>query len=406
MTWETSDEDVVAVPSSGGVATVVNQTSSTTVIITASCEGVSREYMFKIHELQGTSADNPYIISTANDFIHMGTNEEYSSGGYGLFFRLNNSIVIRRSNISIDDNEVDGYFQYGIYGAENPYVLFPSQYPFRGTLDGNGNTVTWQNAGYTGTYYGLFKYTDGATISNLSFYYNESGNTYNYSGTLVGNAKATTIKNCSVFSNLAATDRVGGIVDVATDGTVISGCVFAGELSAKNLGGIVADAEDTRIDNSVSMLRIGTLSNNTLETASAIVNSAKNNVEVDSCLVIGDNYDENIKTIGNGDMAVSNCYYDNQMWLVGESDTTNNIIGKPTREIIGNGLFANSSKWAHAEGKYPVPAGTQYQSVGRLASVPMLLNENDADVMHVTSITPYEADSISWTAPTMVTGIL
>ncbi len=398
VTWETSDEDVVAVPSSGGVATVVNQTSSTTVIITASCEGVSREYMFKIHELQGTSADNPYIISTANDFIHMGTNEEYSSGGYGLFFRLNNSIVIRRSNISIDDNEVDGYFQYGIYGAENPYVLFPSQYPFRGTLDGNGNTVTWQNAGYTGTYYGLFKYTDGATISNLSFYYNESGNTYNYSGTLVGNAKATTIKNCSVFSNLAATDRVGGIVDVATDGTVISGCVFAGELSAKNLGGIVADAEDTRIDNSVSMLRIGTLSNNTLETASAIVNSAKNNVEVDSCLVIGDNYDENIKTIGNGDMAVSNCYYDNQMWLVGESDTTNNIIGKPTREIIGNGLFTNSSKWAHVDGKYPVPAGTQYQSVGRLASVPMLLNENDADVMHVTSITPYEADSISWTA--------
>lgn len=396
VTWESSDPDIVLVSPEGGVATVTNSTEVTTVIITASCEGITREYMFNIHELQGISADNPYIINDCNELIHIANNNNYANGGYGLFFKLNNSIVINKGSITVDGNEVDGNFQFGLSTIDNPYVLFPANYPFRGTFDGNGHTITWQNTGYTGTYYGLFKYTDGATISNLSFYYNESGS-YNYSGTLVGNAKATTINNCSVFSNLSATDRAGGIVDVATDGTVISGCVFAGELSAKNIGGIVADAEDTRIDNSVSMLRIRNTSDNPLETACAIVNLAKNNVEVDSCLVIGDNYDENINTIGLGEMSASNCYYDNQMWLVGESDsTTNNIIGKPTREIIGDGLFANSAKWAHVEGKYPVPAGTQNQAVGRLASIPLLINENDADIMHVTSITPYEADSISW----------
>ena len=398
VTWESSDSDVVSVPSEGGVATVTNPTSNTTIIITATCEGFSRNFTLKIHQEQGTTADNPYLISTCDDFIQMSTNEYYPSGGYGLFFQLNNSIAIRKADIDGNNNEVNGSFQYGSYITENPYVLFPSEYPFRGTLDGNGYTITWQNTGYTADYYGLFRYTDGATISNLSFYYNENDNSYNYSGTLVGNAKATTINNCSVFSNLTATNRVGGIVDAASDGTVISGCVFAGELSAKNIGGIVADAENTRIENSVSMLRVPNLADNPVEIAGAIVYLVRNNVEVDSCLVIGDNYNENINTIGYGEMSISNCYYDNQMWLANESEITNNIIGKPTREIIGDGLFANSSKWAHVEGKYPVPAGTQNQPAGRLASVPMLINENDADVMHVTSITPYEADSISWTA--------
>ncbi|MBQ1653295.1 MAG: hypothetical protein II060_05860, partial [Bacteroidales bacterium] len=272
----------------------------------------------------------------------------------------------------------------------NLNVLYPSTYPFRGHFDGDGHSIIWQNSEYEGDYYGLFKYTDGAEISNLTMYYNENGN-YNYSGTLVGNAKATTIRNCAVYSNLSASDRVGGIVDVASDGTVISNCMFVGELSSKNIGGIVADATDTRIDNSISMIRKSP-EGDVLETGGAIVLSGKD-VTVDSCLVVGDNYygRMNVVSTSRESVSASNCYYDKQMWIPSDGDTINNI-GVTTRELTANGLF----NWSHSEGKYPVPAGTENLAPATLVATPMLIGETDEDVMHITELGISNDDDVQW----------
>lgn len=385
VTWETSNPDVISVPSGGGVAIVTNQAQEEQVTITATCEGVSRSFTFTVHSANGVSADNPIVITSCHDIMYnMCNNESYPSGGYGFYFKLGNNIEINRYDIN---SEVDENFYVN---QENLNVLYPSTYPFRGHFDGDGHSIIWQNSEYEGDYYGLFKYTDGAEISNLTMYYSENGN-YNYSGTLVGNAKATTIRNCAVYSNLSASDRVGGIVDVASDGTVISNCMFVGELSSKNIGGIVADATDTRIDNSISMLR-KSAEGETLETGGAIVLSAKN-VTVDSCLVVGDNYYGRINVVSasNELVSASNCYYDKQMWIPADGDTINNI-GVTTRELTANGLF----NWSHNEGKYPVPAGTENLAPATLVATPMLIGETDEDVMHITELGISNDDDVQW----------
>lgn len=389
LTWESSDPDIVAVASDGGEATVTNQEEEVTVTLTATYSGASRDFNITIHPITGTSADNPYTISTCTEFISMALNEQYPCGGYGLFFELANTIEISKDNIMIGNTvtggsmDVNGYFYYGIE-TQNPYVLFPENYPFQGTLNGNGNKITWTNSEYEGDYYGLFKYTENAEISNLAFYYDETSS-YNSSATLVGNAKATTISNCVVHSNLAATENVGGIVAEASDGTLINNCIFVGELSANNIGGIAAYAEDTRIANCISMLSSKGSSSDYPEVSSAILLSGEN-VEVDSCLVIGTNNDSIAYTICPDASAVtaSECYYDSQMWILNGAD--NSITGKTTRELIGDSLFTSSSNWVHRENMYPVPAGTSGFSITRIVATPMLIGSSDADVLHVTDL--------------------
>jgi len=384
VTWESSNPDVISVSSGGGVAVVTNPGYDAEVTITATCEGLSRSFTFTVHSADGVTANNPIILTNCSDILYyMCNNEYYPSGGYGFYFKLGNNVVINRYDI---DGDVEGNFHVN---QENLNVLFPSTYPFRGHFDGDGYSVVWQDAEYEGEYYGLFKYTDGAEISNLTMYYNDNGS-YNYAGTLVGTAKATTIRNCAVYSNLSASDRVGGIADKTSDGTVISNCIFVGELSAKNIGGIVADATDTRIDNSISMLSKSD-EGETLETGAAIVLSAKN-VTVDSCLVIGDNYYGRINVVSasNESVTASNCYYDKQVWIPVEGDTINNI-GVTTRELAANGLF----NWTHSEGKYPVPTGVANLSPVTFVATPMLVGADD-DVMHVTELGILNGEDVEW----------
>ena len=387
VTWESSDPDVISVPSGGGVATVTNLGQDTEVTITATCEGISRSFTIKVHNAYGVSADNPIIITNCRNIMYdMCNAESYPAGCYGFYFKLGNDVQINKYSI---DSEADGDFHVG---EENLNVMFGALDSFHGHFDGDGHSIIWQNSGYTGNYYGLFKYTDGSEISNLAMYYNEN-ESYGYSGTLVGTAKATTIRNCAVYSNLSASNGVGGIVAKSSDGTVITNCMFVGELSSKNIGGIVADATDTRIDNSISMLR-SSREGETLETAGAIVLSGKN-VTVDSCLVIGDNYNNIIGTVfATGEsVTVSNCYYDKQLWIPAEGDTINNIIGMTTRELIANGLF----NWSHSDGKYPIPAGVANMAPVTLVATPMLIGVDDDDIMHITDLGISNNDDVQWT---------
>ena len=91
---------------------------------------------------------------------------------------------------------------------------------FKGTFDGKGNTISnmyeqsdlsaWQ---YEGEYYGLFAYTEGATIKNVTIEnaYVSSGR--NEAACVVGNAVDTTFANISIKDStlIAYNNSAGGV---------------------------------------------------------------------------------------------------------------------------------------------------------------------------------------------------
>ena len=94
-------------------------------------------------------------------------------------------------------------------------------HPFCATFDGNGKTLSSYTVSGTGAQ-GLFAYTNGATIQNLSVAdVHVSGGSYG--GALVGDAKDTIITGCTVSGTVSGTLRVGGIAGTTT-GTTITGC--------------------------------------------------------------------------------------------------------------------------------------------------------------------------------------
>ena len=112
-------------------------------------------------------------------------------------------------------------------------------YPFNGTFDGNGFTLTF-NKDNTLTNENLapFMYADGATIKNLKIA-GSLKSSARYMGGIVGNAKGNvTIENCasSITLECSYTDNdagMGGIIsnseDEATNVT-IKNCIFFGKL--------------------------------------------------------------------------------------------------------------------------------------------------------------------------------
>ena len=361
VTWESSNSNIVSVPSGGGVATVTNQQTDTIVTITATCEDFSRTYTITVHRARGTSADNPIIISSRSAFEELGLDSCYLSYCYGLYFRLGNSIELSRPVSS-----------------------------FNGHFDGGGYTITWGNNANNKC---LFYDTNGAEISNLS--------TYGSNTALIDNAKETTIRNCVVYTDISRSENAGGLVGESSDGTLIDGCIVAGNIVTKHSGGFVSNAKDTRIVNSISMISANNTTGAEQEDVAAFVFSGYN-VVVDSCLVIG-SYLTDISSficpsIGNEG---NNIYYDSQQWNFSNNSNSLSAIGKTTRELVGDGIFAGSAKWVHTEDRYPVPVGTEDYSLAKLVSTPMLIGENDRNVMELTSlgISPEQVEGeVQWSA--------
>ena len=110
-----------------------------------------------------------------------------------------------------------------------------SGHPFKGTFDGQGNTLTFNLQASEG-YSAPFHYTDGATISNLHVMGLIEGNDISPLAGLVGKATGNlTISNCHVSTQISTTVSIsawhGGIIAFWDDSNVnctITGCVYDG----------------------------------------------------------------------------------------------------------------------------------------------------------------------------------
>lgn len=128
--------------------------------------------------------------------------------------------------------------------------------PFTGTFLTEGNavfTLSGINVA-SGTYSGLFGYTEGARIENVKI---QSSNIKGkYAAGIVGYAVATDIAGCSVYSsNITATQYAGGIAGYTVRDSIISDCIIGSTttiISTGNTGyagGIAGRSIHTTLDN-------------------------------------------------------------------------------------------------------------------------------------------------------------
>lgn len=119
--------------------------------------------------------------------------------------------------------------------VESSEMAGKSGHPFKGTFDGQGNTLTF-NRTAAEDFCAPFHYINGATISNLHVDGTITGGSYERLSGLVGHSEGNiTIKNCRVSTEISTTVSGvgfhGGVIAFWYDSNVkctITGCVYDG----------------------------------------------------------------------------------------------------------------------------------------------------------------------------------
>ena len=137
------------------------------------------------------------------------------------------------------DAELNGFSGKTVVLGDNITVTTSmagsGKYPFKGTFDGNGKTLTFNHTA-SAPCSAPFQNTNGATIRNLHATGQIDGGIWNYIGGLVGSANGDlTIENCRVStqisSTISGTAFNGGFVGLLSshyNQCHITGCVFDG----------------------------------------------------------------------------------------------------------------------------------------------------------------------------------
>lgn len=128
---------------------------------------------------------------------------------------------------------------------ESSEMAGTSGHPFKGTFDGQGNTLTFNLQASEG-YSAPFHYTNGATISNLNVTGLIEGNSISPLAGLVGKATGNiTISNCHVSTQISTTHSGaawhGGVIGDwnGTSATcTVTGCVYDGLIYNPDVAGV------------------------------------------------------------------------------------------------------------------------------------------------------------------------
>ena len=186
-----------------------------------------------VPELSGDgSAQNPYTISTADEWNRFANSVKFGNSFSGQYVQLTADINVTQ--------------QCGYVTGSTPCKAF------RGTFLGQGHTITANisDNGNQGT--ALFCYINGATIKNLTV----AGTvvaSQSHTGGLVGFADGTNlIEGCTVTATLnIRSDYAGGIIGHGrASNTTVKNCIFAGTITGvagnrSNVGGIYGWDDDS-----------------------------------------------------------------------------------------------------------------------------------------------------------------
>lgn len=174
-----------------------------------------------------------------DDFAETGTNEYTikTANGWGWFCFATNY-----------DLAPDGFSGKVVKLATDvisPEMAGKSGHPFKGTFDGQGNTLTF-NRTAAEDLCAPFHYINGATISNLHVEGTITGGTYENLGGLVGHSEGNiTINNCRVSTEISTTHSGsawhGGVIGTwnGTKATcTVTGCVYDGLIYNPDVAGV------------------------------------------------------------------------------------------------------------------------------------------------------------------------
>ncbi|MDD3340377.1 MAG: hypothetical protein PHS82_16175 [Lachnospiraceae bacterium] len=184
----------------------------------------------------GTSADDPYVITTAQQLADLAYLVNNGTTYANTYFALD-------GNIDLNDQE---WTPIGLYQEDEK--------PFSGVLDGQGNTIsglriTAKHFNGSGLFGYLSSETGSATVKNLDVECDISGDS-GLTGGVAGVAILATIENCTVSGTMSTTATtsvasyvmIGGIVgygiaDVTscTNNASVTGDMYAGGIFARCL---------------------------------------------------------------------------------------------------------------------------------------------------------------------------
>ncbi len=125
----------------------------------------------------------------------------------------------------------------------NFHIMANQYYPFGGTFDGNGHTISNLNyVSVEASAVGLFRHVAGGQIKNLGLISPvvraDRGNIH---GSLVGLLKAGTVTSCYVEAgSVTGQDEIGGLVGENASGGSITNCSYTGGVAGRDdIGGLV-----------------------------------------------------------------------------------------------------------------------------------------------------------------------
>ena len=260
---------------------------------------------------EGTE-EEPYHLRNDKDLkllAYQVANEEVD--GYdGCYFELTKDISL---------NDSASWLPIGYYRS----LSDSEPYPFKGTVEGNGYRVYNLKISDTSqSYAGLFGYTYGAVIRNLTV--DGQVNAADKAALLVGEANDTVITECKTLGQVRAAGVLGGIAGEAYDsmisdckntGSILGGTDISGNLEAY-AGGICGSAHSTFIGDCV---------NDTNDSYSSLYSEGSVGG------ICGNIYDSQ----------VYNCYVEGK---VGSSsaDYIGGLIGRMQSGRVKNGRFAGT----------------------------------------------------------------
>lgn len=192
------------------------------------------------------TVDNPYKISSVADLQALATAVNNNNSFSGIYFELTTDITLSGEWTPIGINR-----------------QLASNYPFSGTFDGGGHTISGLYINAKITSMGLFGEISDATIKNLgvingSVTQTGADNAY-YTGGIVGNAVDSTLQNCYYTGNVSQNSGrnsttksyLGGIVGYAGSGCVVKNCYNGGTVTGGNY--VVSGGVAVKIYNQVTV---------------------------------------------------------------------------------------------------------------------------------------------------------
>ena len=345
---------------------------------------ISNGTMFSAPSVQSvTTFENAktYAACSQADLSYLASKVTATQSCEGATIKLANDITLSNS-----------FSVIGYYGGGR----------FKGTLDGNGKTVTYNDVGISGggSGRGLIGFAQNATIQNLnvtgSFTITGStGPSCQYLGGIVGQMVGGTIKNCTssvsfsyTTDNEYLTSYMGGIVGSSdtSDQIIIDDCVYTGTLTLNSsynrgyAGGIIGQLGKGEVRNCINR---GTITG--VEKAGGIAGDLSQGTSICNCGNTGiikslkdSSYAGGICGYSVSTVSKSiDCCFSNGKVSIGESGNGNGyaILGGGTGEI-GRAFFISGN----VSGKNPGSTSTGDTSFDntRLSNINTLNHENSS----------------------------